>query len=221
MTVKSREPNRGRFIALEGGEGAGKSHHARILAERLRAVGIEVVRTREPGGTPGAEDIRGLVLQGALDRWSARTEALLFYAARNDHLERVIRPALKRSAWVICDRFAWSTRAYQAAAGTMSDEDLDALESLVLRPGEPDFYIVLDAPLETTKARRTARNEKFDRMEARDEAFHAAVREAFQRMGQGSPDAIVLPSEGTMEKVASDVWTAVIRRFPEVADPSA
>ena len=117
----------GRFITLEGGEGVGKSTQLARLAEALRARGLTVVTTREPGGTPGAEAIRDLLMTGSTDRWSARVEALLFAAARADHVERVIRPALERGDWVLCDRFIDSTRAYQGGAGDVSDAEIMAL----------------------------------------------------------------------------------------------
>ena len=148
---------RGRFITFEGGEGAGKSTQVQRLAARLKAGGGEVVTTREPGGSPGAESIRDLVLKGSADRWSPVTETLLMYAARRDHVERVIRPALERGAWVICDRFADSTRAYQGAAGGVDAKFISALETYVLETTRPDLTLVFDLPAEVGLQRAHAR----------------------------------------------------------------
>jgi len=140
--------SKGRFITFEGGEGAGKSTQLKRLVARLQADGREVVATREPGGSPGAEAIRELVLKGAADRWSPVTETLLMYAARRDHVERVIRPGLARGAWVVCDRFADSTRAYQGAAGGTAPELIAALETYILEGTRPDLTLIFDLPVE-------------------------------------------------------------------------
>ena len=137
----------GRFITFEGGEWAGKSTQLKRLVSRLQTGGQEVVATREPGGSPGAEGIRDLVLKGNADRWSAVTETLLMYAARRDHVERVIRPALARGAWVVCDRFADSTRAYQGAAGGTNPALIAALETYILEGTRPDLTLIFDLPV--------------------------------------------------------------------------
>ena len=147
----------GRFITFEGGEGGGKSTQLRLLAQRLGDLGGEVVATREPGGSPGAEAIRDLLVRGAADRWSAMTETLLMYAARRDHLERVIKPALDRGAWVLCDRFADSTRAYQGAAGGTDPAFIAELEAHVLGDIRPDLTLILDLPPEAGLARAASR----------------------------------------------------------------
>src|SRR5579862_7388820 len=138
----------GRFITLEGGEGTGKSTQAARLTRRLRAAGREVVATREPGGSPGAEAIRALLVEGEPDRWSPTTETLLMYAARRDHIERLIEPALARGAWVVCDRFLDSTRAYQGAGGGAPATLIAALEQELVGPCLPDLTLVLDLPVD-------------------------------------------------------------------------
>ena len=148
---------RGRFITFEGGEGAGKSTQAKRLVQRLAQAQVEALSTREPGGSPGAEAIRALLVTGEPDRWSAASETLLLYAARCDHIERFIRPALERGAWVVCARFADSTRAYQGAAGGAPDALIAALERAVLQDVRPDLTLVFDLPPEVElEARRGA-----------------------------------------------------------------
>ena len=162
---------RGRFITFEGGEGAGKSTQVQRLAARLKAAGREVVTTREPGGSPGAESIRDIVLRGEADRWSPVTETLLMYAARRDHVERVIRPALERGAWVVCDRFADSTRAYQGAAGGTDPALIAALETHILEDTRPDLTLVFDLPVEVGLERAYARAGAEMRFESKGLAF--------------------------------------------------
>lgn len=209
------EPAPGAFITLEGGEGAGKSTQARRLFAALRAHGVDAVLTREPGGAPGAEAIRDLLLSGSLDRWSRLSEALLFAAARSDHLEKTIRPARRRGIWVVCDRFHLSTRAYQGI-DEASLMQVRALEAMVLRPGEPDLAIVLDVA-ETTAARRLqSRGRAPDRMEGRGAAFHAAVRERFRRLA-GEPGIVLIDAEGEEDAVFRALWGAVVAHWPVLA----
>jgi dTMP kinase len=171
---------RGKFITLEGGEGVGKSTQASRLAEALRARGLDIVVTREPGGTPGAEAIRNLLMTGSEDRWSARAEALLFAAARADHVEKVIRPALERGAWVICDRFLDSTRAYQGGAGGVSDADILALHKVGSDGLMPDRTFLLTVP-EAEAADRVRRRVgvEDDRFGNRDSDYHSRLNTAF------------------------------------------
>lgn len=171
----------GKFITLEGGEGVGKSTQLARLADAIRARGHKVVTTREPGGTAGAEAIRGLLMTGAEDRWSPRAEALLFAAARADHVEKLIRPALARGDWVLCDRFIDSTRAYQGGAGGISDADILALHAVGSEGLLPDRTLVLELPAQESAARTTKRDgaEK-DRMGARDAGYYDKVTSAFQ-----------------------------------------
>lgn len=172
---------RGRFISLEGGEGAGKSTQLRALAAALRARGLEVVETREPGGSDGAEAIRNLLLTGGADRWSPRSEALLFAAARADHVEKTIRPALDRGAWVLSDRFLDSSRAYQGM-GELTDADILTLHRIGSAGFLPDRTLFLTLPeAEATARARTRDGDASDRIGGRDRAFHQRVAEAFAR----------------------------------------
>ena len=205
---------RGCLITLEGGEGTGKSTQARRLSDRLRAEGLEVVATREPGGSPGAEEIRALLVAGATERWSSTTETLLLYAARADHLERVIRPALDRGAWVVCDRFADSTRAYQGAAGGASPALLKALEHEVLGPDRPDLTLVFDLPAEAGLARALQRGEARTRFEARSPEFHERLRAAFLEIARAEPErCAVIDARPESEAVAAAIWSVVAERL--------
>jgi dTMP kinase len=178
----------GRFVTLEGGEGVGKSTQARRLAEALRARGLDVVLTREPGGTPGAEAIRALLMEGESDRWSARTEALLFAAARADHVERLIRPALERGAWVVCDRFVDSTRAYQGLAGGISDAEIMQLHAIGSGGLLPDRTLLLHMPIAAASSRVLHRDgPAADRFAVRDIAFFDRVGEAFAELAAAEP----------------------------------
>src|SRR5690606_37139925 len=159
---------RGRFITFEGGEGTGKSTQAAVLAERLRARGLEVVQTREPGGSPGGEAIRDLVVRGDGERWSPTAETLLMYAARADHLERVIRPALARCAWVVCDRFADSTRAYQGAAGGVAARLIEAIDAEVVADAQPALRLTFGLPPEAGLSRAARRGGDEARFEGKD-----------------------------------------------------
>lgn len=205
---------RGRFITLEGGEGAGKSTQLKRLVARLQSTGLEVVATREPGGSPGAEAIRELVLNGAADRWSPVTETLLMYAARRDHIERVIRPALARGAWVVCDRFADSTRAYQGAAGGTDPGLIAALETHVLEDVRPDLTLIFDFPAEAGLARAAARPGAEMRFESKGMVFHERLREGFLAIARAEPERCALvDASGSMEDVEAAVWTAVQARL--------
>jgi dTMP kinase len=206
---------RGRFITFEGGEGAGKSTQVRILAERLRGAGIEVVATREPGGSPGAETIRALLVTGDPDRWSAISETLLMYAARRDHIERTIRPALERGAWVISDRFADSSRAYQGAGGDAPQGLLAAMETFVLEDTRPDLTLMLDLPVETGLKRAGLRGDAEARFEAKGHAFHQRLRDAFLQIARAEPDRCAVLDAGQSPEAVSDaIWSAVAARLP-------
>ena len=178
----------GRFIAFEGGEGAGKSTQARLLAEALRERTLEVVLTREPGGTEGAEAIRSLLLDPAGPGWEPEAEALLFAAARSDHVARLIRPALERGAWVICDRFIDSTRAYQGGGGGLSDEGILELHRIGSGGLLPDLTILLEAAPDEIAARLARRDGgESDRIGGREAEFHERVGQAFRRIAQAEP----------------------------------
>jgi dTMP kinase len=205
---------RGRFITFEGGEGAGKSTQLKRLAARLEAQGREVVATREPGGSPGAESIRALVLNGAADRWSPVTETLLMYAARRDHIERVIRPALQRGAWVVCDRFADSTRAYQGAAGGTDPGLIAALETYILEDVRPDLTLIFDFPPAAGLARAMARPDAEARFESKGMAFHERLRDGFLAIAKAEPERCALiAADDTIEAVEAAVWAAVEARL--------
>jgi dTMP kinase len=205
---------RGRFITFEGGEGAGKSTQVRRLAQRLESASIEAAATREPGGSPGAEAIRALLVTGAADRWSAATETLLMYAARSDHIERTIRPALERGQWVISDRFADSTRAYQGAAGGAPATLIATLEDAVLQDVRPDLTLILDLPAEQGLERAHSRGDAEARFEAKGLAFHQRLREGFAAIARAEPERCVLiDAAGTPDAVAEAVWAAVSGRL--------
>ena len=206
---------RGRFITFEGGEGAGKSTQVRILAERLRGAGLDVVATREPGGSPGAEAIRALLVTGDPDRWSAVSEVLLMYAARRDHIERTIRPALERGAWVISDRFADSSRAYQGAGGGVAPDFLGALETFVLEDTRPDLTLILDLPVELGLQRAGLRGGAEARFEAKGTAFHQRLREGFLQIAEAEPHRCAVVDAGQPPEAVSDaIWSAVATHLP-------
>ena len=178
----------GRFISFEGGEGSGKSTQARLLAERLRSRGETVVLTREPGGTPGAEVIRDLLVTGDPERWSAWSEACLVNAARADHVARVIRPALARGAWVICDRYVDSTRAYQGAGKGIADADLCTLHRLATGDLWPDQTLVMQIDAASGLARAGRRGDREGRFEAHGGGFHDRIAAFLAGLPQREPD---------------------------------
>ncbi|HWE99066.1 MAG TPA: dTMP kinase [Caulobacteraceae bacterium] len=204
----------GVFITFEGGEGAGKSTQVTRLADRLTAAGHEVVRTREPGGSAGAEAIRALLVTGEADRWSPLTEALLMNAARRDHVERVIAPALARGAVVICDRFADSTRAYQGAGGGLSGTLIALLEAAVVGDTRPDLTFILDVPAEVGLARAGARPGAEARFEAKGSAYHERLREAFLTIAAEEPSrCIVVDASAAADAVGDLIWSRVEPRL--------
>jgi len=203
---------RGRFITLEGGEGAGKSTLARALEQSLAAE-REVVRTREPGGAPGADAIRALLVAGEANRWSALEEALLFAAARRNHLQHAILPALARGAWVICDRYYDSTRAYQVAAGGLSDVVLDQLNTLIEAPA-PDLTLVLDLDPHAGLARSGGAHAGEDRFERKGRDFHTRVRNAFLSIAaQASARCVVIDASQAREGVLAQALAAIKERL--------
>ena len=205
---------RGLFITLEGGEGAGKSTQARRLAERLTQRGRQVLVTREPGGSPGAETIRELLVTGAADRWSPITETLLMYAARRDHIERTIAPALAAGRWVVSDRFADSTRAYQGAGGGAPASLIQTLERHVLGETRPDLTLILDLPADIGLARTMARNHAETRFEAKGAGFHERLREGFLAIARVEADRCVLiDAAQALEAVEAAIWAAVDARL--------
>jgi len=216
-TIKRRSQSgeRGRFITFEGGEGAGKSTQVRRLSERLTAHGIDVVATREPGGSPGAEIVRHLLLSGAAKPLGPLAEAALFAAARADHLDVTIRPSLDRGSWVISDRFADSTRVYQGALGNVDPKLIAALEALTVGETRPDLTLVLDVPADEGLARATARSGAgADRFESESLNFHRHLREAFRDLAMREPERCVL-IDGRLDAdaVAEAIWSAVTMRL--------
>lgn len=206
---------RGRFITLEGGEGAGKSTQARRLAAWLADRGVDCLLTREPGGSPGAEDIRALLVTGDPGRWDAVTEALLMNAARRDHVVRTIRPALAAGRWVICDRFLDSTLAYQGHAGGVPLPTLEALIAAAVDETRPDLTVILDLPPEAGLARAHGGGQGAEtRFERKGAAFHAAVREGFRRIAAGDPDRCPVVDTGRpVEEVAAEIAALVSARL--------
>lgn len=179
---------RGKFIAFEGGEGAGKSTQARMLAAALQQRGIECVVTREPGGTPGAEAIRALLLSTEGEGWNPRAEALLFAAARSDHVERLILPAMAAGKWVICDRYLDSSRAYQGGGLGLSDAEVLELHRIGSGGLLPDVTLLIEVSPEVARQRAAARDvDGADRIGGRDEEFHAKVAAAFKRFAEAEP----------------------------------
>ncbi|MBM2321374.1 MULTISPECIES: dTMP kinase [Marivita] len=203
----------GLFVSFEGIDGSGKSTQARTLADRLRAQGVDVVHTREPGGSPGAEEIRALVLQGDPDRWSAETEILLFTAARRDHLERTIQPALEAGKVVICDRFADSTRMYQGLSRGNLRAKVDALHDLMIGV-EPDLTLLIDMDPETGLSRAKARNTVEERFEDFGASLQEAMRAGFLALAEEYADRFrVIDGARDADTVAEDVWAAVSPRL--------
>lgn len=210
-----------KFITFEGGEGSGKSTQARLLAARLQKAGIATVLTREPGGSPFAERVRALLLDPTTPPHGALAEALLFFAARADHLDVAIRPALAAGAWVICDRFTDSTRVYQGYAADVPAGVLDALENAVIANSRPQLTFVIDMEvtegLRRAHARRMAGTEKrehADRFEGRAIAFHETLRQGFLDLAKrDTARVVVIDGRGTEGEVAERVWTAATRKL--------
>lgn len=209
---------RGRFITFEGGEGVGKSTQVERLMARLEAFGIRALATREPGGSPRAEAIRELLLAGAAQPLGPMAEAILFSAARADHLDQTIRPALERGLWVACDRFADSTRAYQGVLGQIEGGIIRALERIVVGATRPDLTLILDVPAEVGLARASERRqtagEGADRFEAETLDFHRTLRQAFRAIADAEPERCVLiDASDNSKEVEEAVWAAVHERL--------
>lgn len=204
----------GVFISFEGGDGSGKSTQLKLLADALRGLGHDVVATREPGGSDGAEMIRKLILEGDADRWSPLTEALLMYAARRDHLERTILPALQRGAIVISDRFADSTMAFQGIAGALGEEKVRALHDLVVGDNDPDLTLVFDLPIEEGLRRSGARGAE-QRFESKGAEFQERARAAFLKIAERAPErCAVIDARGDVADVAIRVMETLKERLP-------
>ncbi len=208
---------KGLFITFEGGEGCGKSTQARLLADFFEAQGREVVLTREPGGSDGAEDIRALVVKGDVARWDALTEALLMYAARRDHLVKKIIPALNDGKVVICDRFADSTAAYQGYAygeKALGKETSDALYRMVVGPVRPDLTLMMDMPVETGLERALKRDANVNRYERMGLGFHNRLREAFLKIARNEPErCAVINAARTIPEIRDEILNIVRERL--------
>src|SRR5947209_6115966 len=208
---------RGRFITFEGGEGAGKSTQVGRLVSHFEELGIEVVATREPGGAPKAEALRDVLLSGTAARFGPAGEAILFSAARIDHVDNTIAPALARGAWVISDRFADSTRAYQGAAGKVDPALIASLERVAVGEISPDLTLILDLPAHIGLARAASRRgpkARADRFEAEDIAFHETLRQAFLAIGRAEPQrCAIIDADRPQQEVASAIWACVRERL--------
>lgn len=201
---------RGRFISIEGGEGVGKSTQISAIADHLRQLGLDVVLTREPGGTEGAEMIRQMVLGGSAERWMPRAEALLFAAARSDHVERLIEPALAQGKWVISDRFIDSSRAYQGAGSGLSDADIMTLHQIGSRGMLPDRTLVLRLDTKEATNRAAARDQNHsDRIQGRAEIFHLDVDVAFVSFAEREPRVRLVDASGSTDEVTTRILAAI------------
>jgi len=210
----------GRFITIEGGEGAGKSTQVDLLVAALARAGIAAQRTREPGGSEGAEAIRRLLLEGADERWDAISETLLFYAARREHVTRLIARALDRGTWVVCDRFADSTIAYQGYGRGLPLAELQALHRFALGDFAPDLTLILDLPVADGQTRAARRSGNADRFERLDEAFHERLRQGFQQIAAADPQrCVVIDASGAAESVHRAVLAAVAERLGVALSP--
>ncbi|TAH36583.1 MAG: dTMP kinase [Alphaproteobacteria bacterium] len=204
----------GRFITLEGGEGVGKSTQARKLAASLEALGLTVIITREPGGVPEAEEIREILLSGKEDKWDPISEALLLNAARRQHVEKLIKPALAKGTWVISDRFMDSTMAYQGYVKSLGRETVQSIQNATLGDFKPDLTLIIDLPSDTTLKRVDKRKGKKDRIEAAYNKIHRILRGAFLDIaGAESDRCIVIDGTGGLDDVSTRILNAVVTRF--------
>lgn len=221
--LESPEAKRARFITFEGGEGVGKSTQVKRLLQSLEAHSISAVRTREPGGTPKAEAIRSFILQGRSESWGAGAEAVLFAAARLDHVTQLIAPHLRNGTWVISDRFHDSTRAYQGLTGGVDDKLIAGLETLALDGNTPDLTIVLDMDPDAAFKRVAQRAVEDglaltgDRFEKEEIDWHKRLREGFLSIARDNPDrCVVISAEQSEDALEAAIWETVSNRFPEL-----
>jgi dTMP kinase len=208
---------KGKFITFEGGEGTGKSTQVALLATALEVAGVDVVSTREPGGTPGAEEIRNLLVNGKTNRWTPVSEALLNYAARAENLDKTVYPALKRGQWVISDRFADSTMAYQGFGHGVAREAINKLRTAVLADFKPDLTIIFDLNLEVGLERACIRGQDENRFERMGHDFHERLRQGFLQIGLQEPErCVVIDASASIEQVGEAIRAIVSERLPVV-----
>lgn len=204
----------GKFITFEGGEGGGKSTQLALLAKVLEDAGIEVLTTREPGGTPGAEEIRNLLVRGTTDRWPPVAEALLHFAARVDHVEKTIQPALESGVWVLCDRFTDSTLAYQGGGHGLGLDRIQTLKTDILGDFAPDLTLILDITVEEGLARAFGRAGTEDRYERMDLGFHTRIRDTFLALAEAEPErCVVIDAAGSVDDVQREICATVSHRL--------
>lgn len=223
MGSDQRFAMRGKFITFEGGEGTGKSTQAALLAHKLKSLGLGVVLTREPGGSPGAEVIRHVLLSGAAKPLGADAEAMLFAAAREDHVHCTIEPALAAGTWVVCDRFIDSTRVYQGKLGQVDRRLIKGLERVAVGDVLPDLTLVLDVPVDVALERLALRrgDDAPDRFEAEDTAFHERLRQAFLALAAEEPErCVVIDASVARTAVAKEIWHAVLARLDPATVPA-
>ena len=208
---------RGKFISFEGGEGAGKTTQAERIVEALGKAGIDAVLTREPGGTFGAEAIRDLVLAGTHDRWSGMTELLLMYAARLDHVEKLIKPSLERGVWVICDRFSDSSMAYQGHARGLGADRVAAVHEAVMDGFEPDLTILFDIDPILAQKRVQTRGEDLSRFDTEELDFHKKLRTAFQEIAESNEDRFhIVDAASSRDAITTQIQHAIMQKFPGI-----
>lgn len=204
----------GVFITLEGGEGAGKSTQLKLLEERLTTFGIDTVRTREPGGVPSAETIRDLLVNGKTDKWRPLTETLLHFAARHEHISRLVQPALEKGQWVLCDRFADSTAAYQGYAQNIDLETISTLYGLTVGKLEPNLTVILDLPVEVGLERADDRGVGGTRYEQMGLEFHQRLRDGFLQIAADNPHRCsIVDATQSIEQISEDIMTLVQQRY--------
>lgn len=218
MTLRPEQ--KPRFISLEGGEGAGKSTQIRLLSDWMENLGFSICTTREPGGSPGAEEIRDLLLKGEGDRWASMTEALLMAASRAEHVERRVKPALNAGDWVLCDRFFDSSVAYQGAGRGLGMERVKALQTMALGDFKPDLTLILDLPVEVglgrAKAREAEKTDSEDRFENLDISFHETLRNAYLKIAADEPDrCVVIDADKTPDALQVEIRSIIEGRFGE------
>jgi dTMP kinase len=221
-TSDQRLKMRGKFITFEGGEGTGKSTQAALLAHKLESQGLSVLLTREPGGSPGAEIIRHVLLSGAAKPLGADAEAMLFAAAREDHVRCTIAPALAAGKWVVCDRFADSTRVYQGALGQVDRRLIKGLERVSIGDLSPDLTLILDVPVDVALERRALRRGGAapDRFEAENVEFHEKLRAAFRALAVDEPErCVIIDASVPRVQVAKDIWDTVQAKLEPATAP--